>query len=164
MVGGHDVSSQLALHLVRMQLVVGEALLDTVDLVDRQRRCQAEVLDHELVGNGHDLAEHISRLVGDADVVAIALRHLLHAIGALEQRQRQAHLGLHAHFFHELAASQQVEQLVGTAELDVGFDDDRVVSLHDRVEELMHGDGLVARIAVVEVVALENARNGELAG
>ena len=120
-----------------MQLVGGQTALDFVDLVDRQRRGEAVVLHHELVGNGHDLAEHVGRLVGEADVVAVALRHLLHAVGAFKQRKREAHLRLHAHLLHELAAGEQIEQLVGAAEFDVGLDDHRVVGLHERVEKFV---------------------------
>ena len=40
---------------------------------------------------------------------------------------------------------QQVELLVGAAELDVGVDRDRVVALQQRVEQLEHRDRLAAR-------------------
>ena len=105
-----------------------------------------------------------NRLVGEADVVAVALRHLLHAVSALEQGQREAHLRLHSHLLHELATRQQVEQLVGAAQLDIGFDDDRVVGLHERVEEFVQADGLAVGVALVEVVALEDAGHREVAG
>ena len=41
---------------------------------------------------------------------------------------------------------------------------DRVVALHQRVEELVHGDRLLAREALGEIVALEHARDGVLRG
>ena len=137
-----------------MQLVGGKAGLDAIDFVHGLGGGKAVVLHHELVGDGHDLPEHIGRLVGQANVVAVALRHLLHAISALKQWQREADLGLHAHLLHELATGEQVEQLVGAPELHIGLDDHGVVGLHDRVEELVQADGLARRVAVVEVVAL----------
>ena len=44
-----------------------------------------------------------------------------------------------------VAAEQQVEGLVGAAELDVGLDRDRVVALHQRIEQLEHRDRRRAR-------------------
>ena len=54
---------------------------------------------------------------------------------------------------------QQVVELVGAAELDVGFDGDRVVRLHERVQELRDRDRLPARVAPGEVVALQHLRD-----
>ncbi|KAG0735816.1 hypothetical protein G6F24_018585 [Rhizopus arrhizus] len=64
----------------------------------------------------------------------------------------------------QAAAHQQVELLVGTAKLDVGFQGHRVVALHQRVQGLVDGDGLLGGVALGEVVALEHARHGVLAG
>ena len=44
----------------------------------------------------------------------------------------------------QLAADQQVELLVGAAQLDVGLERDRVVALHQRVQELVDRDRLSA--------------------
>ena len=77
--------------------------------------------------------------------------------------KREANLWLHAHLLHELAAGKQVEQLVGAAELHIGLDDDRVVGLHERVEEFVQADGLAVGVAVVEVVALKDAGHREVA-
>ena len=99
-------------------------------------------------GIGHHLAEHVRRRVGEPDVVAVALAHLLHAVGALEQRQRQAHLRRHAELLHQLAAGQQVEQLVGPAQLDIGLDGYGVVRLRHRIEELVQRDRLLLLVAV----------------
>ena len=123
-----------------MELVVGQAGLDLVDCRNGLGRCKTVVLHHKLVGDGHDLAEHVGRLISEADVVAVALRHLLHTVGALEQRERQAHLRLHAELLHKLATGKQVEELIGAAELDVSLDNDGVVSLHDRIHELVKAD------------------------
>ena len=58
--------------------------------------------------------------LGDADVVVERLRHLVDAVEAFEQRQRQDALRLLAVMPLQLAADQQVELLVGAAQLDVG--------------------------------------------
>ena len=62
------------------------------------------------------------------------------------------------------AAHQQVEFLVGAAELDVGLQRDGVVALHQRIQEFVQRDGLVALVALAEVVALEHARDGVARG
>ncbi len=62
----------------------------------------------------------------------------------------------------QLAPHQQVEFLVGTAQLDIGTQRHGVVALHQRIEKLMDGDRLVGLIALVEVIALEHARYGVL--
>jgi hypothetical protein len=59
----------------------------------------------------------------------------------------------------QLPADQQVELLVGAAEFDVGLQGDRVVALHQRIQELMDRDRLSTFIALVEIVALEHARD-----
>ena len=92
------------------------------------------------------------RLV-DADVVVGALRHLLAddlavldaRVGALEERRRHHDLRLDAVARHEVAADEQVEELVGAAELDVALERDRVVALEERVEELVDGRWARAR-------------------
>ena len=85
------------------------------------------------------------------------------AVGAHQQRHREGHLRLHAHGAHEVAAREQVEDLVVAAHLEVGLDHDGVVGLQHRVDELVQGDGLALGVAVVEVLALEDASHVELA-
>ena len=57
-------------------------------------------------------------------------------------------------------AEQQVELLVGAAELDVGRDRDRVVALEQRVQQLEQRDRRVGGKPLGEVVALEDLRDG----
>ena len=56
---------------------------------------------------------------------------------------------------HDLPAREQVVELVGAPELDVRLDGDRVVRLHQRVEELGDGDRRLRGEAAGEVVPLE---------
>ena len=60
-------------------------------------------------------------------------------------------------------AEQQVEGLVGAAELDVGAHGDRVVALHERIEQLEDRDRRLRRPALGEVVALEQLGDGRRA-
>ena len=64
----------------------------------------------------------------------------------------------------QIAAHQQIEHLVGAAELDVGSYGHRIVCLEQRVEKLGDGYGVVLREAAGEVVALEELGHGKLAG
>jgi hypothetical protein len=59
---------------------------------------------------------------------------------------------------------QQVEFLVGTAEFDVRFQGDRVVALHQRIQEFVDRDRLLRRIALGEIIAFEHACNRVLRG
>ena len=97
---------------------------------------------------------------GHADVVVEGLRHLALAVGAGQQRHGEDHLlGLTVGSL-DVATQQQVELLIGPAELDIRLDRDGVVSLHDRIEQLEHRDRLARGEALGEVVALEQLRDG----
>jgi hypothetical protein len=63
---------------------------------------------------------------------------------------------------HQVAADEEVEELVGAAELDVVLQRDRVVGLEQRVEELVHVDRPLLLEALGEIVALQHARHGVL--
>ena len=161
-VGVAQVAAQSTLELIGIGRAVGQSSVDLVDLGRGERTGQTIVLANHLVGDGHGLAEHILGGVGQADVVAIGLGHLTNAIGALEQRHGERDLGLHTHLLHELATSEQVEELVGAAHLHVGLDLHGVESLHHGIQELMQGDRRLRLVALGKVIALKNAGDGEL--
>ena len=50
------------------------------------------------------------------------------------------HCGSWPYSLLQVAADEQVELLVGAAELEVALERDRVVALHQRVQELVHAD------------------------
>ena len=83
-------------------------------------------------------------------------------VEALEDRRGQHHLPAQAVARHEIAPEEQIEQLIGSPELDVALEGDRVVGLQERVEELVDVDGPVLGVAQGEVVSLEHARDGAL--
>jgi hypothetical protein len=60
---------------------------------------------------------------------------------------------------HHLPAGEQVEELVVPAELDVGLDGDRVVGLHEWIEQLRDRDRLLRRIPLCEVISLQQPRD-----
>ncbi len=93
-----------------------------------------------LVGDAERLAVHLVRRVGHADVVAERLRHLALAVGPGEDRHRQDGLLGDPVRALDVAREQQVELLIGAAELDVGLDRHRVVALQQRIEQLEDRD------------------------
>ena len=99
------------------------------------------VSQHELVGNGHELPEYdVGRLVY-AHVVAVALAHLIDAVGAFEKGYGKHCLGLLAIRFLDLPAHEEVEDLVVAPKLHIGLERDRIVSLNKGIEEFVDADG-----------------------
>ena len=78
----------------------------------------------------------------------VGLRHLLLAVETLEQRHGHADLRFLTGVLLVRPAHQQVEELIRTAELDVGAQRDRVVRLRDRVEEFVQRDRRARRVAL----------------
>ncbi len=157
-----EVTAKSTLKFVRIGRAVGQSGINLVNLFGSKRACQAVVLANHLVGNGHGLAKHVCRLVGQANVIAVRLTHLTHAIGALEQRHGECHLRLHTHLLHELAARKKIEELVGATHLYVSLDLHRVKCLHNGIQELMQGDGSLRLITLGKVVTLKNACHRKL--
>ncbi len=66
--------------------------------IARHLLLQAEfiVAGHEVVGNAHQLPEHLTRGFRQPDIVVVALGHLPDPVEALQQREGHRHLLLHA--------------------------------------------------------------------
>lgn len=64
----------------------------------------------------------------------------------------------------QIAPHEEIELLVGAADLHVGTHGDGVVALGQRVEHLEHADGPALGPALGEIVPLENARHGGRGG
>ena len=62
------------------------------------------------------------------------------------------------------AADEQVELLVGAAELEIGLQGHRVVALHQRIEEFVDADRRARLESLGEVVALHHPRHGVAGG
>ena len=84
---------------------------------------------HQLVGNRHQLAEHLRGWFGDTDIVAKRLGHFSLPVQADENRHGQHHLRGLAVFALNIAPNQQIKLLLGGAEFDVGLERYRVVGL-----------------------------------
>ncbi|MNK76036.1 hypothetical protein D3C87_955970 [compost metagenome] len=156
MVARDDGPGEAHLGVARVEgagLEAGERLFD---LGQGQARGEPVVVLEQGVGHGHDLAVHVLGGVGEADVVVEGLGHLLDAVRAFEDRVHHHDLGALAVRRLDLAAHEEVELLVGAAHLDVRLDGDRVVALHQGVEELVEGDGIVALVALGKVIARQH--------
>src|ERR1700686_2432054 len=79
-----------------------------------------------------------------AHVIAQGFRHFALAVQSDEDRHGQRHLGCLAVLALNFAADEEIEFLLGGAELDVGLERDRIVGLQERVEQLVNGDGQIA--------------------
>jgi hypothetical protein len=84
------------------------------------------------------LGKHGVGVFGDADVVVLGLGHLVHAVQPHQQRHGEHALRLLAIFLLQMAAHEQIELLVGAAQLQVALEGHRVVALHQRVEKFVH--------------------------
>ena len=111
---------------------------------------------HEFIGNAHQFSEHLARRFGHADKIAEALAHFLQAVQPLKDRQQKDNLLWHAFFALKIASDQDVEKLVGSAQLDISFYHHRVPALHDRILNLVGMDRLLMVDAGAEIFALEH--------
>src|SRR5471032_1917133 len=154
-----DLLPQQHLEIARVPTTLGFAF-EPRNLFDTSKRQQLEVAPHERVRDAHQLAEHVGRLLANADVVVLRLRHLLDAVQPFQQRHGQDALLLLAVLLLQFAANQQIELLVRAAELEIGVQRNRVVTLHERVQQLVNRDGHAALVALSEILALKNPRDG----
>jgi len=118
---------------------------------------QIVVQPHEVVGNGHDFAEHVGGKFGDADVVAEAFGHFALAIEADEDGHGEDSLAGKAVLALDFSVNKEIEFLFGGAEFDVGLEFDGVESGEQGIEQLVDGDGLAFVEALAEILALEQA-------
>jgi len=77
---------------------------------------------------------------------------LLFAVGAEQDGHEEADLGLLARLRCSSRPPQHVELLVHAAQLHVGVDHHRIVSLHHGIQEFVQADGLVAFVPVLEIL------------
>ena len=61
-----------------------------------------------------------------------------------------------------MSAHEQIELLIGAAQLEVRLQSHRVIALHERVQKLVHADGCARLKAIVKIIALHHARHGVL--
>ena len=95
-------------------------LLDRLGVGHRTVEQERVVVRHQVVGDVHDLPEHLVWWIRDADVVPQGLAHLHLAVGADEERGGEYALGSLAIVLHHVAAHEQVVELIRATELHVG--------------------------------------------
>ncbi len=121
------------------------------------------VAGHEGVGDAHGFAEDFLGGLAESDVVAVAFGHFFDAVEAFEEGDGDGDLGGLTGVFLEVAADEEVEELVGAAEFDVGADFDGVPALHDGVLDFVEADFAAGFDAIAEVFALEHLLEGDAA-
>lgn len=129
--------------------------------VERFAEEEGVVGGHGVVGDAHDFAVHVVGVVVDADVVAVGFGHFFATIEADEDGEGHDDLLGLALFFLAVAADEDVEELVGAAEFDVGLDFDGIPALHDGVLEFVEANFLGFFDAVAEIFALEHLLEGD---
>ncbi|MDF2640998.1 MAG: peptidase [Pseudomonas sp.] len=134
----------------------------TIDLIHGPEAQQLEVTPHQRIRDRHQLAVHDAGRFLDTYIVTQRLGHLLDAVQPFQQRHGQNALRLLPIRTLQFAPHQQVEFLIGAAKLYVRLERNRVVTLHQRVQEFVDGDRLIALITLVEVIALKHPRHGVL--
>src|SRR4029453_6372391 len=114
------------------------------------------IAGHQLIGNAHQLPEHVWRGLVDRDKIAEALAHFFGAIQALENWKEKDDLLRQTFLPLEVAAYQDVKKLIRSAKLDIRFHHHRVPALHDRILNFVCADGLVVVNPGTEVLALQH--------
>ena len=115
------------------------------------------------VGNRHHFAENFLGRFGNADVVAEGFAHFLFAVGAGKKGGDEDDLGFLACLALKVATDEVVEELIVSAEFDIGADGDGVVALKNGVLKFGEADGDTLFVAFGEVVSFEHAGDIDLA-
>ena len=102
-----------------MDRAVLDALLPFRDLFHRNIGQKLEILEHQLVVDGHKFAYFLVGRIGDGDVVAVTFRHLPDAVKTFQERHGKADLRLLPFLSLKVASDHKVEGLVVAAQLHV---------------------------------------------
>ncbi len=82
------------------------------------------VAGHERVGDAHDFSKHfVGRLI-ESDVVPETFGHFFDPVEPFEDGEEKDDLRLHPSGFLQIAADEDIKELVAAAEFDIGADDD----------------------------------------
>ena len=122
MEAGDDNVGELRLRSHRVQNARANLFAESLNHRLRKVREQFVVGPHEFVRDGHQLAKHHAGGLGDADVIAQALRHFLLPIEAHENRHGHGDLQFLAVLALDFAAHEQIEFLLRGAQLHVGLE------------------------------------------
>src|SRR3990170_4962342 len=159
-----DLPREGHFRLHRMPGAVGQSFFQRRKAAHADVGEELVILQHQVVGDGHHFPEDRFRRLRDADVVAQALAHLVHAVQPHEQRRGHHHLRLLSVHPLQVAPHEEVELLVGSPQLHVRPKCHRVVSLEQGIEELVDGNRALPLVPPPEVVPLEHPRHRHLRG
>lgn len=109
---------------------------------------QLSVTAHNVVRQVEHLGKDHARGFVNANVIAGGLAHAQHAIRAHKDRHCEHNLRAHSVRFHELAPRHEVEELFCAAHLHIRLQRNRVISLHQRIEELLQANGITLGVAL----------------
>src|SRR5262249_14990005 len=125
-------------------------------------REQFKPLAHEVIGNAHDLGEHVISRLSNPDVISQTLTHALLTVEAAEARKRDANLRLLSGVALQVPHDHQAKELLAAAQLDIGSDFYAVPALHQRIETFMQINGGAGLPPFGEIVAFQDPLHGYL--
>ncbi len=138
MVDRDDFAGELHLDIARVQAAICQPGFQLLDLRRSPARHQAEEFPHGFIGHAHHLSVHVLGGGEQRDMVAQRLAHLHLAIGAGQDIQDDADIGLLTQEGHQLAGGgDDIEELVGAADLDIGAQRVGIEALHEGVKGLV---------------------------
>ena len=112
---GDDLFGEAHFGVHGMESAGGDFVLERGDLLRGAVGGEFVVGPHEVVGDGHDFAEHVGGRLGDTDVVAEALGHFALAIEADEDGHGENGLTGQTVFTLDFAVNEEIEFLFGGA-------------------------------------------------
>src|SRR6266550_3402952 len=158
---GGDGARELALGLARVQLLARERVERGPHLFHRELGGPLEVMGHELVVDGHYFSVDLARRIHEPDALrGLRLAHLL-AVQSLEELDYEDRLRALPDHLLQVPPGEDVEELVGAAELHVRLDRDRVVRLEQRVQEVLDRDRRLLIETLAKFLACEDLLRGE---
>ena len=140
MIHGDNTLCKLDLQTIRM-LSSLESSLDHIDLFETGISREFEILDYQIISDIDEFLIHTLWSLVNSDRIGTRLRHLL-PIGSDEKLEGHDVLLRESMGIHECASCEEIEVLIIPTELDITRtialrDRDRIISLHDRIEEFL---------------------------
>src|SRR4030067_2658586 len=114
------------------------------------------ITEHQFICDRHHLPEYLLRRLGYTYVVTEGLAHLVDTVCTFQKGHGQHHLGLQTIIPLEFPPYKEVELLVSPAYLHVGLQRHGIITLDQRIEELMDRYGLAAFVSLVKIVPLQH--------
>ncbi len=152
MVERHDFACEAGFCVAWGRAILRRAQDDT-DFIHRYIRAALEVGFHEVILDGHDFAEHLTRGIFEIDAVLVGLAHFA-AVGSFKELRREDELFTLPENLLEMATAEHVEFLIRAPQFAVDVEHDRVVADEEWVDELREMDGFPLLFATSEHLPL----------